>query len=162
MPFGMLSGVGPRKGMLDWAVHWRHLANMTEPSMCVWWRRSLCQITLTCWNLFGYCTPGHVTLSVGRPPGPTWKRQPGHPCVDRSAPPQQHIPEVGRYCPENHFLVSTKSISTNIHFFDQINDWFYNQINDWINCFKTCIFQYSKVMFLLAGTKNRGKCFLLP
>jgi len=34
MPFGMWSPVGPVKHVLDGGAHWRHLANMIEPSMC--------------------------------------------------------------------------------------------------------------------------------
>jgi len=34
MPFGMWTRVGSRKHLLDWGAHWRHLANMIEPSVC--------------------------------------------------------------------------------------------------------------------------------
>ena len=34
MPFGVWTRVGARKHVLDGGAHWRHLANMTEPSMC--------------------------------------------------------------------------------------------------------------------------------
>jgi len=34
MPFGIRTRVGPRKHVLDGSAHWRHLTNMTEPSMC--------------------------------------------------------------------------------------------------------------------------------
>ena len=32
--FGIWTGVGPRKQVLDEGAHWRHLANTIEPSMC--------------------------------------------------------------------------------------------------------------------------------
>ena len=34
MPFAMLSGVDPRKHVLDDGAHWRNLANTVELSMC--------------------------------------------------------------------------------------------------------------------------------
>ena len=32
--FGMWAWVSPRKHVLDGDAHWRHMANMIEPSMC--------------------------------------------------------------------------------------------------------------------------------
>jgi len=32
--FGVWTRVGPRKHVLDGSAHWRHLANMSVPSMC--------------------------------------------------------------------------------------------------------------------------------
>ena len=34
MPLGIWIRVGPRKHVLGWDAHWRHLANTVEPSMC--------------------------------------------------------------------------------------------------------------------------------
>ena len=45
MSFGWRTQVGPRKLVLD-GVHWRHLANTTELSMCGG-NAACCQITLT-------------------------------------------------------------------------------------------------------------------
>jgi len=33
MPFGIWTGMGPRKQVLDRGAHWRHLANTNEPSI---------------------------------------------------------------------------------------------------------------------------------
>ena len=46
MQFGTLSRVGPGNHVLDGGAQWRHLANMTEPSVCGS-DAALCQITLT-------------------------------------------------------------------------------------------------------------------
>jgi len=45
MPFDIWTRVGPGKHVLDAGVHWRHLANMSEPSMCGG-DAALCRITL--------------------------------------------------------------------------------------------------------------------
>ena len=45
MSFGLWTWVGPRKHVRD-GVHWRHLANTIEPSVCDC-DAALCQITLT-------------------------------------------------------------------------------------------------------------------
>ena len=34
MPFGMWTRVGARKHILDAVAHWRHLANVIQPSVC--------------------------------------------------------------------------------------------------------------------------------
>jgi len=34
MPFWVVDSGGPRKHVLVWDAHWRHLAKTTEPSMC--------------------------------------------------------------------------------------------------------------------------------
>ena len=46
MPFGIWTRVGPRKHALGRGANWRHLANITEPSMCSS-GTACCQITLT-------------------------------------------------------------------------------------------------------------------
>ena len=48
MLFGLSTRVGPRKHVLGGvhSVHWRHLANTTEPLMCGG-DAACCQITLT-------------------------------------------------------------------------------------------------------------------
>jgi len=49
---------GPKEPCIKWGAHWRHLANMTEPSVCGG-DAALCQITLTtCCHLHH----GHVCL----------------------------------------------------------------------------------------------------
>jgi len=86
MPFGLLAQMGPRnrvrwrstvaKGccysnqfvFLYMGVHWRHLANTTEPSVCSG-NAALCQITLTtcfiCSVKFALCCPFcHTIFSV--------------------------------------------------------------------------------------------------
>jgi len=46
MPFGTWTRLGSRKHVLDGDVHWRHLANTIEPSMCGG-DAAFCQVTLT-------------------------------------------------------------------------------------------------------------------
>ena len=46
MLFGMWTGVGPRKHVLDGAAHWRNLVNTTELPICGG-NAAFCQITLT-------------------------------------------------------------------------------------------------------------------
>ena len=71
MPFGLLAQMGPRnrvrwrstvaKGccysnqfvFLYMGVHWRHLANTTEPSVCSG-NAALCHITLTTCSAFAF------------------------------------------------------------------------------------------------------------
>ena len=70
---------GPPKHALDSGTHWRHLANMTEPSMCVG-DAAFCRITLTtcCYRyLGGDHFPCTVKLSAI---SPSFRGTPTHVC----------------------------------------------------------------------------------
>jgi len=72
MPFGMWTWVGPRKHILDRGAHWRHLANMIEPSMCsgmqpfskLLWPLDYYFICTYCMALFGSTVYAVVNLPV--------------------------------------------------------------------------------------------------
>jgi len=52
MPFGMWTPGGPRKHALDGGAHWRHLANMIEPSLSGGDAAFFCQMIMIFDHLF--------------------------------------------------------------------------------------------------------------